>query len=59
MDDFTRKAEQSCHMGVYDRGNVLISAQINSPSDWSFAAQRGARVSAAQEVLLKNFLTPR
>nr|WP_315479026.1 IclR family transcriptional regulator [uncultured Rhodoferax sp.] len=44
MDDFARKAEQSCHMGVYDRGNVLISAQINSPSGWSFAVQRGARV---------------
>ena len=44
MDDFARRAEQSCHMGVYDRGNVLISAQINSPSGWSFAVQRGARV---------------
>lgn len=44
MDEFTRKAEQSCHMGVYDRGNVLISAQVNSPSGWSFAVQRGARV---------------
>jgi DNA-binding IclR family transcriptional regulator len=29
---------------VYDRGNVLISAQTNSPSGWSFAVQRGARV---------------
>lgn len=45
MDEFTRRAEQSCHMGVYDRGNVLISAQINSPSGWSFSVQRGARVS--------------
>jgi DNA-binding IclR family transcriptional regulator len=44
MDDFARKAEQSCHMGVYDRGNVLISAQINSPRGWSFSVQRGARV---------------
>lgn len=44
MDEFARQAEQSCHMGVYDRGNVLISAQINSPSGWSFAVQRGARV---------------
>ena len=44
MDDFTRKAEQSCHMGVYDRGNVLISAQINSPRGWSFSLHRGARV---------------
>lgn len=45
MDDFARKAEQSCHMGVYDRGNVLICAQINSPRGWSFSVQRGARVS--------------
>ncbi len=44
MDDFSRKAEQSCHMGVYDRGNVLIAAQINSPRGWSFSVQRGARV---------------
>ena len=44
MDDFARKAEQSCHMGVYDRGNVLICAQINSPRGWSFSLQRGARV---------------
>ncbi len=44
MDDFARKAEQSCHLGVYDRGNVLIGAQINSPRGWSFSVQRGARV---------------
>ena len=44
MDEFARSAEQSCHMGVYDRGNVLISAQINSPRGWSFSVQRGARV---------------
>ena len=56
MDDFTRKAEQSCHMGVYDRGNVLIAAQINSPSGWSFSVQRGARAglldTASGHVLL-------
>src|SRR5450830_1805551 len=44
MDEFARKAEQSCHMGVYDRGNVLITAQINSPRGWSFSVQQGARV---------------
>ena len=44
MDDFSRKAEQSCHMGVYDRGNVLIAAQINSPRGWSLSVQSGARV---------------
>jgi DNA-binding IclR family transcriptional regulator len=56
MDDFARKAEQSCHMGVYDRGNVLISAQINGPRGWSFSVQRGARVglldTASGHVLL-------
>jgi DNA-binding IclR family transcriptional regulator len=44
MDEFARQSEQSCHMGVYDRGNVLIAAQINSPRGWSFSVQRGARV---------------
>jgi len=56
MDEFARKAEQSCHMGVYDRGNVLISAQINSPRGWSFSLQRGANVglldTASGHVLL-------
>jgi len=62
MDEFTRRAEQSCHMGVYDRGNVLIAAQINSPRGWSFAVQRGARVglldTASGHVLLAYADTP-
>jgi DNA-binding IclR family transcriptional regulator len=45
MDEFARASEQSCHMGIYDRGNVVISAQINSPRGWGLALQRGARVS--------------
>lgn len=45
MDEFSRRAEQSCHLGVYDRGNVLITAQMNSPRGWSFSVQRGSRVS--------------
>ncbi len=56
MDAFARQAEQSCHLGVYDRGNVLIAAQINSPSGWSFSLHRGARVglldTASGHVLL-------
>jgi DNA-binding IclR family transcriptional regulator len=44
MGEFARRAEQSCHMGVYDRGNVLIAAQADSPRGWSFSLQRGARV---------------
>ena len=56
MDAFARQAEQSCHLGVYDRGNVLITAQINSPRGWSFSLHRGARVglldTASGHVLL-------
>jgi DNA-binding IclR family transcriptional regulator len=56
MDAFASKAEQSCHLGVYDRGNVLITSQINSPRGWSFSLHRGARVglmdTASGHVLL-------
>ena len=45
MDAFARKAEQSCHMGVYDRGNVLITAQINGPGAWGMTIRLGAQVS--------------
>lgn len=27
MDQYARQAEQSCHLGMYDRGNVLIVAR--------------------------------
>ena len=43
MDDFARRAEQSCHLGVYDRGSALVVAQVSSPLGWSFSLQRGAR----------------
>jgi DNA-binding IclR family transcriptional regulator len=56
MDTFARNAEQSCHLGVYDRGNVLIVAQVDSPRGWSFSLHRGARVglldTASGHVLL-------
>lgn len=56
MDEFARSAEQSCHLGVYDRGNVLVTAQIDSPRGWSFSLHRGARVglldTASGHVLL-------
>jgi DNA-binding IclR family transcriptional regulator len=45
MDEFARKAEQPCHMGVHDRGNVLITAQVNGPGAWGMAIRLGARVS--------------
>ena len=44
MDEFASKAEQSCHMGVHDRGNVLITAQVNGPGPWGMSTRLGARV---------------
>lgn len=45
MEAFARGAEQSCHLGVYDRGNVTILAQVNNPGKISFSIRRGSRVS--------------
>lgn len=45
IDSFTRAAEQSCHMGVYDRGNITVVAQANSPGNWGLSIRLGARVS--------------
>ena len=45
MDAFATAAEQSCHLGVYDRGNVTIVAQVASPNQWSLQLRPGARVS--------------
>ncbi len=56
MDVFAQRAEQSCHMGVYDRGSVLITAQVNGPGAWGMSTRLGARVglvdSASGHVLL-------
>lgn len=45
MDRFTRAVEQSCHLGVHDRGNVTIVAQASSPGRFGFSTRLGARVS--------------
>ena len=45
MERFTKAAEQSCHLGIYDRGNITIAAQISSPGNWGLATRLGARVS--------------
>ena len=44
MDAFTRAAEQSCHLGVYDRGDVTVVAQVNSPGKLGFSVRLGSRV---------------
>lgn len=45
MDGFCKESEQSCHMSVYDRGNLTVVAQVNSPNNWSLSLRLGARIS--------------
>jgi DNA-binding IclR family transcriptional regulator len=45
MDAFARAAEQSCHLGIYDRGTVMVVAQVNGPGNWGLSIRLGVRVS--------------
>jgi DNA-binding IclR family transcriptional regulator len=45
MVQFARSAVQSCHLAVYDRGDVIIVAQESSPGDWGLTLRLGARIS--------------
>jgi DNA-binding IclR family transcriptional regulator len=45
MDAFAKAAEQSCHLGIHDRGNIIIVAQVNGPAHWALSVRVGARVS--------------
>ena len=44
LRDFARNAGQSCHIAVYDRGEVVVVAQVDSPHYWGIAIRVGARV---------------
>lgn len=45
MDAFAKAAEQSCHLGIYDRGNIVVVAQVNGPGNWGLTIRLGVRVS--------------
>jgi len=45
MVQFARSALQSCHLAIYERGNVIIAAQESSPGDWGLTLRLGARIS--------------
>jgi DNA-binding IclR family transcriptional regulator len=44
MQRFADAAEQSCHLAVYDRGNLLVIAQVDGPGTWGISVRLGARV---------------
>ncbi len=56
MESFVGAAQQSCHLCVYDRGNLTVVAQADSPRKAVFSLRRGARVglrdTASGHVLL-------
>ncbi|WDD91180.1 IclR family transcriptional regulator [Burkholderia sp. FERM BP-3421] len=56
MQRFVDAAEQSCHLSVYDRGNLLVIAQVDGPGTWGISVRLGSRVglvdTASGEVML-------
>jgi DNA-binding IclR family transcriptional regulator len=44
MRQFVRDAGQSCHLAIYDRGGVVVIAQLDAPGYWGLAIRVGARV---------------
>jgi DNA-binding IclR family transcriptional regulator len=44
MQRFADAAEQSCHLAVYDRGNLLVIAQVDGPGTWGMSVRLGSRV---------------
>ena len=47
MQRFADAAEQSCHLSVYDRGNLLVIAQVDGPGPWGVSVRLGSRVGLA------------
>lgn len=45
MDAFAKAVEQSCHLVVYDRGNLTVVAQVASPNNWGLSIRLGVRVN--------------
>ncbi len=44
MRRFCQGAEQSCHLAVFDRGRVIVVAQLDAPSYWGVAIRVGSHV---------------
>ena len=39
-----RDAQQSCHLAIYQRGKVVVVAQVDAPGYWALAIRVGAQV---------------
>ncbi|MCA8427440.1 IclR family transcriptional regulator [Burkholderia seminalis] len=47
MQRFADAVEQSCHLTVYDRGNLLVIAQVDGPGTWGVSVRLGSRIALA------------
>lgn len=45
MREFANRAQQSCHLAIYDRGSVVVIAQQDSPTYWGISIRVGATIS--------------
>ncbi|MDE1993448.1 MAG: IclR family transcriptional regulator [Rhizobiaceae bacterium] len=45
MREFSNRAEQACHLAIFDRGSVVVIAQQDSPSYWGISIRVGAQIS--------------
>lgn len=44
MRRFTSAAEQACHLVQYDRGDLVVIAQVEAPGYWGVNIRTGARI---------------
>ena len=42
---FARESGQSCHLSIYDRGNVVVVGQVDAPSYWGLSIRVGSRIN--------------
>ncbi|KVA54850.1 IclR family transcriptional regulator [Burkholderia cepacia] len=47
MQRFADTAEQSCHLSIYDHGNLLVIAQVDAPGPWGVSVRLGSHVGLA------------
>ncbi|WP_417308086.1 IclR family transcriptional regulator [Devosia sp.] len=45
MRSFARDTRQACHLSVYDRGALIVVAQVDAPDYWNVSIRTGARFS--------------
>jgi DNA-binding IclR family transcriptional regulator len=45
MRRFARDAEQACHLATYDRGALIVAAQVDGPGYWNVSIRVGSRIS--------------